>query len=96
VHKYIFPGGLIPSEAAIDRAVRVGSSMRVTAVSEIGQFYATTLRMWRERFLARADEVAELGFDATFRRMWEFYLAYCEAGFRTGALGDVQLRLAKT
>ena len=51
--------------------------------------------MWRERFVARADEVAALGFDATFRRMWEFYLAYCEAGFATGALGDVHLRLAR-
>jgi cyclopropane-fatty-acyl-phospholipid synthase len=96
VHKYIFPGGLIPSEAALDRAVRGGSSLRIEAASEIGQFYPATLRMWRERFLARADEVAALGFDVTFRRMWEFYLAYCEAGFRTGALGDLQLRLARS
>jgi len=96
VHKYIFPGGLIPSEEAIARALRQGSSLRVAAASEIGHFYTTTLRLWRERFMARADEVAALGFDATFRRMWEFYLAYCEAGFATGALGDVQLRLART
>jgi cyclopropane-fatty-acyl-phospholipid synthase len=95
VHKYIFPGGLIPSEAAIGRALRDGSSLRVAAAGEIGHFYAPTLRMWRERFVARADEVAALGFDATFRRMWEFYLAYCEAGFATGALGDVHLRLAR-
>ena len=95
VHKYIFPGGLIPSEQALDLAVRRGSGLRVEATSEIGQFYPATLRMWRERFLARADEVAALGFDVTFRRMWEFYLAYCEAGFRTGALGDAQLRLAR-
>ncbi len=60
-----------------------------------GRFYTTTLRMWRERFIARTDEVAALGFDGTFRRMWEFYLAYCEAGFATGALGNVQLRLAR-
>ena len=95
VHKYIFPGGLIPSEEAIARAVRSGSGLRVEAVSEIGPFYTTTLRMWRERFIARTDEVAALGFDGTFRRMWEFYLAYCEAGFATGALGNVQLRLAR-
>jgi cyclopropane-fatty-acyl-phospholipid synthase len=95
VHKYIFPGGLIPSEAAIARALGEGSTLRVAATSEIGHFYTTTLRMWRQRFLDRADEVAALGFDATFRRMWEFYLAYCEAGFATGALGDVQLRLAR-
>ncbi|HET7172091.1 MAG TPA: cyclopropane-fatty-acyl-phospholipid synthase family protein [Gaiellales bacterium] len=96
VHKYIFPGGLIPSEEAIARALREGSSLRVAAASEIGHFYTTTLRLWRERFMARADEVAALGFDATFRRMWEFYLAYSEAGFATGALGDAQLRLART
>jgi len=95
VHKYIFPGGLIPSPEALDRAVRAGSRLQVDAVSEIGPFYATTLQMWRERFMARADDVAELGFDGTFRRMWEFYLAYCEAGFATGALGNVQLRLAR-
>jgi cyclopropane-fatty-acyl-phospholipid synthase len=95
VHKYIFPGGLIPSLEAIEHAVRGGSSLRAEAVTEIGPFYATTLRMWRERFLARADDVSALGFDATFRRMWEFYLAYCEAGFATGALGNVQLRLAR-
>ena len=96
VHKYIFPGGLIPSEAAIGRALREGSTLRVAATSEIGHFYTKTLRMWRERFVVRADEVAALGFDTTFRRMWEFYLAYCEAGFATGALGNVQLRLART
>jgi len=95
VHKYIFPGGLIPSREAIDRALAAGSALRVVHANEIGPHYATTLRLWRERFLRRSDAVTELGFDATFRRMWEFYLAYCEAGFATGAIGDVQLRLAR-
>jgi cyclopropane-fatty-acyl-phospholipid synthase len=93
IHKYIFPGGLIPSREAIDRVLRDASSLRVTAAVEIGSHYATTLRHWRERFLAQRDRVHALGFDATFVRMWEFYLAYCEAGFATGALGDAQLRL---
>ncbi len=95
IHKYIFPGGLIPSREAIDRALRDASSLRVTAGAEIGHHYATTLRRWRERFLARREQVHALGFDGTFVRMWEFYLAYCEAGFATGALGDAQLRLAR-
>ena len=95
MHKYIFPGGLIPSREAIDTALAAGSSLRVVDSRDIGPHYATTLRMWRERFLAGSDAVAALGFDATFRRMWEFYLAYCEAGFASGALGDVQLRLAR-
>jgi cyclopropane-fatty-acyl-phospholipid synthase len=96
VHKYIFPGGLIPSREAIDRALHESSGLRVTAATEIGHHYATTLRHWRERFLSRSEGVHALGFDRTFVRMWEFYLAYCEAGFATGALGNAQLRLARS
>jgi cyclopropane-fatty-acyl-phospholipid synthase len=95
IHKYIFPGGLIPSREAIDAVLRDASSLRVTAAAEIGHHYATTLRHWRERFLTERERVHGLGFDGTFVRMWEFYLAYCEAGFATGALGDAQLRLAR-
>ena len=60
-----------------------------------GADYARTLRAWRERFDAHADEVDALGFDGTFRRMWDFYLAYCEAGFATGYLDVAQLVLAR-
>jgi cyclopropane-fatty-acyl-phospholipid synthase len=95
VHKYIFPGGLIPSEPAIARALEQGSRLRVASSSEIGQHYGPTLRAWRERFISRFDDVRGLGFDDTFRRTWEFYLAYCEAGFRSGAIGDVQLVLER-
>jgi cyclopropane-fatty-acyl-phospholipid synthase len=95
VHKYIFPGGLIPSEPAIADALQRGSRLRVASTDEIGHHYASTLRIWRERFLERWDDVRGLGFDDTFRRTWEFYLAYCEAGFRTGAISDVQMALQK-
>jgi cyclopropane-fatty-acyl-phospholipid synthase len=95
VHKYIFPGGLIPSERAIAAALERGSRLRVSSATEIGHHYPATLRAWRERFLARFEEVRGLGFDDTFRRTWEFYLAYCEAGFRHGAIGDVQLVLER-
>jgi cyclopropane-fatty-acyl-phospholipid synthase len=95
VHKYIFPGGLIASEEAIDEALQRGSRLRAVDRREIGQHYGPTLHAWRERFLARWNDVGALGFDETFRRMWEFYLAYCEAGFRAGALGDVQLALER-
>jgi cyclopropane-fatty-acyl-phospholipid synthase len=95
IHKYIFPGGLIPSREAIDRALREASSLGVTHATEIGHHYATTLRHWRERFLAERERVQALGFDHAFVRMWEFYLAYCEAGFATGAIGNAQLRLAR-
>jgi cyclopropane-fatty-acyl-phospholipid synthase len=96
VHKYIFPGGLIPSERAVDDAIRRGSGLRVASGHQIGDHYAPTLQMWRERFMQRWDDVRRLGFDETFRRTWEFYLAYCEAGFRTGAIGDIQLALERS
>ena len=95
MHKYIFPGGLIPSEQALDAALRKASSLRAVERRQIGQHYGPTLHAWRDRFLARWGDVRALGFDDGFRRMWEFYLAYCEAGFRAGALGDVQLALER-
>ena len=95
IHKYVFPGGLIPSREAIDDTLRRRSQLRVTGENDIGLHYVETLREWRERFLERVDEVRGLGFNDTFVRMWEFYLAYCEAGFATGAIGDVQLRLER-
>ncbi|WP_327071785.1 cyclopropane-fatty-acyl-phospholipid synthase family protein [Kitasatospora sp. NBC_01250] len=87
--KYVFPGGQIPSVQAIEETAARATRLRVTARCGYGAHYAETLRLWRERFTERAAEVAELGFDQAFRRMWEFYLAYSEAGFRTGYL-DVQ------
>ena len=95
MHRYIFPGGLIPSEQAIGEAMARASRLRTTAAVQIGHHYAETLRHWRARFLARRAEVRALGFDEPFVRMWEFYLAYCQAGFATGTIGDVQLRLER-
>ncbi len=94
IHKYVFPGGLIPSLEAIDAACRP-TALRVRARVEIGAHYVPTLRAWRERFLTQRERVRDLGFTAEFVRMWELYLAYCEAGFATGALGDAQLLLAR-
>ncbi|WP_433262408.1 class I SAM-dependent methyltransferase [Actinosynnema sp. CS-041913] len=95
IHKYIFPGGLIPSVRAIEETVRDHTRMRIEATREFGHDYAETLRRWRERFLDRWEEVAALGFDETFRRMWEFYLAYSEAGFRVGYLGVRQFGMVR-
>ena len=95
IHKYIFPGGLIPSVTAIEQNVFAHTSMRVTDRFAFGQHYAETLRLWRERFESRADEVEALGFDETFRRMWSLYLAYSEAGFSSGYLDVHQLVLEK-
>ena len=96
IHKYVFPGGLIPSLEALDHALRSRSLLRVRHREEIGPHYAATLREWRRRFTERRSEVAALGFGEPFQRMWEFYLAYCEAGFASGRLGDSQLVLERT
>ena len=95
IHKYIFPGGVIPSERAIDETLAAHTSLRAVERMHFGSSYAETLRRWRQRFAERADRVAALGFDDTFRRMWVFYLAYCEAGFRAGHLDVAQLVLAR-
>ena len=95
IQKYIFPGGLIPSMQAIHEVTRDTTSLRVERVHAFGTDYAETLRRWRQTFDDRWPEIRTLGFDETFRRMWEFYLAYCEAGFATHYLDVAQIRLAR-
>jgi len=95
IQKYIFPGGLLPSVTAIEDSMTRSTRLRVTARTDFGLHYAETLKIWRNRFQARADEVASLGFDDVFARMWTFYLCYSEAGFRSGYIGVSQLTLAR-
>lgn len=89
VHKYIFPGGFLPSVRAIEGVTQQHTTLRVRERMGMGDHYAATLRLWEERFLARSAEVDALGFDAVFQRMWLFYLCYSRAGFQSGYL-DVQ------
>ncbi|MGI8692343.1 MAG: class I SAM-dependent methyltransferase [Geodermatophilaceae bacterium] len=96
MHKYIFPGGIIPSIAAIEHNLDAHTSLEIVERRDLGPHYAETLRQWRGRFVAHWPAVAELGFDETFRRMWEFYLGYCEAGFRVRYLGVSQLSLGRS
>jgi len=95
IQKYIFPGGLLLSAPVIDELLKRHTSLRVVDRLAFGTSYAETLRRWRQRFDAAAQRVQSLGFDATFRRMWQFYLAYCEAGFRSGYLDVQQLLLTR-
>jgi cyclopropane-fatty-acyl-phospholipid synthase len=95
IQKHIFPGGLIPSLQAMSETAGAATTLRMSAVEAFGTDYAETLRRWRETFLARWPEVHALGFDETFRRKWEFYLAYCEAGFATGYLDVAQVRFER-
>nr|WP_236242485.1 cyclopropane-fatty-acyl-phospholipid synthase family protein [Streptomyces sp. CC228A] len=90
ISKYVFPGGLIPSREAIAEH-SAAAGLRTDADDGFGDHYAETLRLWRERFTAHRTVVAGLGFDPVFQRMWEFYLAYSEAGFRSRYLDVRQL-----
>jgi len=94
ISKYIFPGGALPSLRAIEEIARDHTRLQIDSVDAFGTDYARTLRAWRERFDAHVAEVDALGFDHTFRRMWDFYLAYCEAGFATGYLDVAQIVLS--
>jgi cyclopropane-fatty-acyl-phospholipid synthase len=94
IHKYVFPGGIIPSLRAIEDNLAAHTKLSIVERRELGPHYAHTLALWRERFVANWCRL-EGAFDETFRRMWEFYLAYCEAGFRAGYLGVSQLGLAR-
>ncbi|MFE3830326.1 class I SAM-dependent methyltransferase [Streptomyces sp. NPDC059092] len=95
IQKYIFPGGFCPSVEAIEQITADRTALRVTDRDGFGPHYAETLRLWRERFTEQAPRVDALGFDAVFRRLWTFYLAYSEAGFRSGYLDVQQMVLTK-
>jgi cyclopropane-fatty-acyl-phospholipid synthase len=94
IQKHIFPGGMLPSEARLkDETGRAGLAW--AGISRFPQHYAATLAEWAERFEAAWDDIKRLGFDERFRRLWRFYLSYCEAGFRSERTNVVQLTLAK-
>jgi cyclopropane-fatty-acyl-phospholipid synthase len=95
IEQYVFPGCLIPSLSALAKAATASSNLTMLDVHEIGPHYAQTLRSWRRNVHERIDEVRALGYDTTFERTWDFYLAFCEAGFRTRALRDVQITLSR-
>ncbi len=94
IQQYIFPGGLLPSAEAF-RAEAAKAGLQVVGELAFGQDYAETLHRWRARFLARDREVRQIGFDTRFMRIWEFYLAYCEAAFATGNTDVVQFTLRR-
>ena len=95
IKRYIFPGSFIPSVSAITGAAARASDLRLVNLEDIGPSYATTLNHWRQRFMAKLDQVRALGYDERFIRMWEFYLCYCEGGFIERSIGDVHLLFAR-
>jgi len=95
INTYIFPGGCLPSLEVISRQLPRVTDLRQVHLEDITAHYATTLALWRERFLAASERLADLGYDERFRRLWDLYLCYCEGGFRERRIQDVQLLLAK-
>lgn len=93
IQKYIFPGGMLPSPAALEKAI-ADSGLKVAGSIEFGQSYSKTLRLWNAAFQARWPEVSGLGFDDRFKRMWEFYLTSCAAGFKSRSIDVTQITLA--
>lgn len=83
IQRYVFPGGMLPSPDALKR---LGERFGIPIIREriFGQDYATTLAVWRDNFRTAWPTLVPLGFDERFRRLWEYYLSYCEAGFRSG------------
>jgi len=89
IQLHIFPGGMLPTKEAVQQQAEA-AGLTLSRVESFGSSYAATLAEWRKRFHARWAEIERLGFDDRFRRLWDYYLAYCEGGFRAGQL-DVSL-----
>lgn len=95
IQRYIFPGGCLPSLSILHTLIAKYTDMQSIHLQEIGEDYAQTLFHWRQAFLNRLDHVRQQGFDERFIRMWDYYLCYCEGGFRERSIGTIQLLLAK-
>ena len=95
IKRHVFPGSFIPSIQAMLAAKTRSTDLSLLHLADFGGCYARTLHAWRERFLARLPQVRAQGFDERFIRMWEFYLAYCEGGFRERSIGVAHLLFAK-
>ena len=94
IQRYVFPGGMLPTVARMkEEATRAGLAFET--IERFGSSYASTLSHWRSRFQVRWPEIERLGFDDRFRRMWIYYLTYCEAGFESGDVDVGIYRLTK-
>ena len=94
IQKYIFPGGFLPSKKSIlDYVEKTG--LNFDQCNSYGLHYSNTLKIWRDKFSERWEEISDQGFDNTFKRMWNFYLSYCEAGFKSKNIDLIQFSLTK-
>jgi cyclopropane-fatty-acyl-phospholipid synthase len=95
IQRYVFPGGMLPSPRAFARAAET-ARLKIDETFHFGLDYARTLSLWQKEFQQAWPRVANLGFDARFKRLWEYYLAYCEGGFRAGSIDVAQFRLTRS
>ena len=95
IHRFVFPGSFLPSVESIATSLRRATDLKIFHLEDIGPHYARTLRLWRERFMAKLPAVRKLGLPDPFIRLWEYYLGYCEGGFASRHMGDVQVLLTK-
>jgi len=95
IQRYIFPGGCLPSISEMCHQLKTQTSMTLTRLTDHGHDYAETLACWHERFANAAGQLSRLGYAEDFQRLWSFYFAYCEGGFREGAISLVHFEAAK-
>ena len=92
IQKYIFPGGFLPSKKSI-YSLSKNNGLEIEAYNSYGTHYSNTLQIWRREFIKKWDLISKQGFDLTFKRMWNFYLSYCEAGFKSKNIDLIQFSL---
>jgi len=94
IQRYVFPGGVLPSKSILDDLTSE-AGLKLKRIQDFGQDYARTLHEWSDRFQAAWGDIKHMGFDDRFSKLWRFYLAYCEAGFRAGTTDVRQISIMK-
>ena len=92
IQKYIFPGGFLPNKNSINKYVS-DNGLTIKSYESYADHYSNTLSIWRDEFNKKWDQIKNQGFDLTFKRMWEFYLCYCEAGFKSKNIDLIQFSI---
>ena len=92
IQKYIFPGGFLPSKKSLEK-LSIKNGLKLNLMNSYGDHYSDTLRIWRDEFIKKWDLISKQGFDLTFKKMWNFYLSYCEAGFKSKNIDLIQFSL---
>ena len=92
IQKYIFPGGFLPSKKSLYKCAK-DTGLSMEEYNSYGSHYSNTLNIWRNEFISKWDEISKQGFDLTFKRMWNFYLSYCDAGFKSKNIDLIQFSM---